>query len=386
MRVHSIDAVRATALLCILLMHCDYSFAAGDYTEPLWACEPSFSSGINDYVNFFLSKVIRLKGVMVFTFLFGLSFYFQMNNADRRGIDFRARFCLRLFWLFIFGLLHVTFYSDDVLTLFAVLGLGLVAIWRLPTSFILGACVFFLLQPFKIVEIVMGDGWTIEAFVNRLVCITPLFPAENADWSSIAINNLSGAWLKRWIHWELPSGRLCATFGMFLLGVLAGRSRIFEQKQSRILMGAACGAAVCGVVLLAYYGVVYRFMVTGDTSLHRVVSYLDLIHKEALILLVVPFFAWLYGCDCMQKVLAPVRAIGRCTLTCYITQGMIMTWFFYPWGLGMFGKLDVTSRCLAGLVLFAAQMVLCTLWLKKFKYGPLEGIWRKLTRLGMDKK
>ena len=386
LRVHSIDAVRATALFCILMIHCYQSFAAGAYTEPLWNCDPCFPEVVNKCVGLICAKVLKLKFLMVFTFLFGLSFYFQMNNAAKRGIDFRARFCLRLFWLFLFGLLHVSFYCDDVLTLFAVLGLGLVFIWKLPTGFIACACLLFLLQPIKIVEIVLGNGWSMHEFVNSIVSICPLFPAENTDCSSIALNNISGAWLRRWVHWELPSGRLSATIGMFLLGVLAGKSRIFEQKQGKILCATLCGGLIYSALIIIYYYFVNQYAETGNESLHQVIDYMKWICSEGSLLFIVPFFAWLYGCDFLQKLIVPVKAIGRCTLTCYITQGIVMVWFFYPWGLGMYGKLDVTSRCLVGVILFVAQMTLCAFWLKKFKYGPLEGVWRKLTRLGMEKK
>ena len=384
-RVHGIDAVRATALFSILMIHCEYSFAAGAVMQPLFDLYPIFSGGVNNFVDIVVWKILKYRFLMIFTFLFGLSFYFQMNNADKRGVDFRKRFCLRLFWLFLFGLLHVSFYQDDVLTLFAVLGFGLVAIWKIPLKFLICLCLLFLLQPLKIVEVLLGEPDLVSSVICKIISFTPFHIAQTTDWSDLALRNISGQWLCRWLYWELPSGRLFATIGMFLLGLIAGKLRVFERSQSELFRITVVGGVIFAISIVLYYSIVHLYLAVGNETLSFTAHYLKWISDECSLFFIAPFLAWLYNLRCLQKILHPVRSIGRCTLTCYITQGIIMTWFFYPWGLGMYGRFDSATLALLGIGLFAMQMCFCTLWLKYFKYGPLEGVWRYLTRLGMNR-
>lgn len=394
-RIHSIDAVRATALLGILIMHCNYGFGA--VSDSPTEAGNIFPQWINTAVHIFVYQILALKSFMVFVFLFGLSFFFQMDHAEQRGEDFRGRFCVRLFWLFIFGLLHVSFYRDDVLTLFSVLGFLLVLTWKVPVKYIIVVAVVCLLQPFWLISLFTGNPAMIRDFLNEYVHITPLFPATGQSWGDIALNNVSGQYLCRWVYWEWPSGRLMATIGMFFLGMLAGKSRLFEQKTAALLKVACWGLVVCiglAIATLITFCTVWNVdeliatigaksnCVQGEAFLH----YMKFIINELAIFIVAPFLAWLYSLKSLSKLVRPLTAIGKCTLTCYITQGMIMTAFFYPWGAEMWGKLDCASCTLAGIVLYAIQMVFCTLWLKKFKYGPLEGVWRYLTRLGYKPK
>lgn len=385
-RIESVDALRATALLGILIMHCSNGFTAGHEGTV-------FPDWVNQIFHFFIYEVLALKSFMVFIFLFGLSFFFQMDRAEKRGIDFRNRFCVRLFWLFVFGLIHVSFYSQDVLTLFAILGFALVLMWKVPVKYTLFLCIICLLQPIKIYEMVIQNPTWMQDFVANHLSFSPLFPAEDSSWLSLAINNLSGCYVTRWLSWELPSGRLFATIGMFFLGMIFGKFRIFEKDRHTILKFSFIG--LCITIVIALIGLVSFCCIWGIGDIKQMIVsrsdevlgknflyYFIWLVNEASLLFFAPFFVWLYSLPQLQKIIKPLKAIGRCTLTCYITQGVVMTFFFYKWGLAMASKCDLASCVLAGLCLYAIQMVFCYYWLKRFKYGPLEGVWRYLTHLG----
>ncbi|MBQ8900033.1 MAG: DUF418 domain-containing protein, partial [Akkermansia sp.] len=80
---------------------------------------------------------------------------------------------------------------------------------------------------------------------------------------------------------------------------------------------------------------------------------------------------------------APLGKLGRCTLTCYITQNIIMVWLICGYGGGLVGKLSIGGVMGIAFVLYLLQLIACNLWLRRFRYGPFEGVWRYLTRLGM---
>lgn len=81
---------------------------------------------------------------------------------------------------------------------------------------------------------------------------------------------------------------------------------------------------------------------------------------------------------------APARLlsnVGRLGLTNYLSQTLIATFIAYHWGLRMFGEINHVERVALVLVIYAAQIALSTLYLKFFRIGPMEWLWRTLTYL-----
>lgn len=79
------------------------------------------------------------------------------------------------------------------------------------------------------------------------------------------------------------------------------------------------------------------------------------------------------------RLLKPFAASGRMSLTIYITQSIVGTFIFYGYGLGLYSKLTLGTSMLLAIGIFIIQVVLAEIWFMKFKYGPLEKIWRYFT-------
>jgi uncharacterized protein len=81
----------------------------------------------------------------------------------------------------------------------------------------------------------------------------------------------------------------------------------------------------------------------------------------------------------LRRLTARLAAVGRMALTNYLMQSVLCTTLFYGYGLGLYGKLDRTG--LAGVVLavWAAQLAWSPVWLRYFRFGPAEWLWRSLT-------
>lgn len=76
--------------------------------------------------------------------------------------------------------------------------------------------------------------------------------------------------------------------------------------------------------------------------------------------------------------LAQLAPVGRMALTNYLTQSALGTWFFYGYGLGHWG-MPRSQQVLYVLVVFALQVLLSRWWLSKFRFGPMEWLWRWIT-------
>ena len=89
--------------------------------------------------------------------------------------------------------------------------------------------------------------------------------------------------------------------------------------------------------------------------------------------------AVLWQIPAMRSVLAVLAPVGRMALTNYLMQTVICVFIFYGFGFGRFGKVGAASATLIALTIFASQIVISSIWLKYFNYGPMEWNWRQLT-------
>jgi uncharacterized protein len=77
--------------------------------------------------------------------------------------------------------------------------------------------------------------------------------------------------------------------------------------------------------------------------------------------------------------LAPFAAVGRTALSNYLLQSIVCTLLFYSYGLGLFGTMGPALLLIPTLLVYAAQPVVSLWWLKRFRFGPAEWLWRSLT-------
>ena len=70
--------------------------------------------------------------------------------------------------------------------------------------------------------------------------------------------------------------------------------------------------------------------------------------------------------------------VGRMAFTNYILQSVILSFIFYGFGFGLFGKLDSATGLAIVLAVYAAQVFASRWWLDRFRFGPIEWLWRAL--------
>ena len=70
--------------------------------------------------------------------------------------------------------------------------------------------------------------------------------------------------------------------------------------------------------------------------------------------------------------------LGRMAFTNYLAQSVIFGWIFYGYGFGLFGRLGTASALAIGIAVYVAQVLFSAWWLKRFRYGPVEWLWRTL--------
>ncbi len=89
------------------------------------------------------------KSYAIFALLFGLTFFIQSDNQAKKGKDFRGRFAWRLILLLGFGIINSAFYQGDILTIYAIIGFGLIPVAKLKDSWVLIIATLLMLQPYE---------------------------------------------------------------------------------------------------------------------------------------------------------------------------------------------------------------------------------------------
>lgn len=133
-RIQIIDALRGFALAGILICHMVEQYIGAG--APMSHYE-AVSAGIADQViDGLLGIFLRGKFIALFSFLFGLSFFIQMDNGTKKGVAYGGRFLWRLILLLVIGYAHSLFYRGDILTIYAMLGIFLIPFYKMDNKWI----------------------------------------------------------------------------------------------------------------------------------------------------------------------------------------------------------------------------------------------------------
>jgi uncharacterized protein len=170
--------------------------------------------------------------------------------------------------------------------------------------------------------------------------------------------------------------------GLFLIGLYAGRREFFQQLQTYLpfIRKVLWWALAMGVVgMLSRAGVFklpellgpYLADVGGEVLETIGNLALSFFYASALILLA-QRHAW-------KSRLAPLAAVGRMALSNYLFQSLVCTTLFYSYGLGLFGKVGPAAGLALSFAIYSVQVPLCVWWLRRFRFGPMEWVWRSMT-------
>ena len=369
-RIDGIDVLRGLALFGVLTVNIVFEFRVPIFEQFLPAT--GAEAAIDRAVKHFLAAAFGLKALALFSFLFGIGLAIQFdrltNNPRRLTLLVR-----RLTVLLAIGSAHLfLIWNGDILVEYAIAGLLV-----LP----------FLFAPRWLVLVAATAGLAIYLAMPLL---PPVVHFPSNAWIRVHIAEAlqaygTGAGLDvlafrvREIPAIFPLHALIfpRTVALFLFGVLAWRLGIFlrASQHRRLLLTLATGGLILGVGLtVAAQG---RAMF-GWPSLGRAHETLE---RLGGVMLALGYAATVIGCVSLpagRRILGWVAPVGRMAFTNYLAQSLVLGWIFYGYGLGLFGRLSVTTAFAIGVALYVAQVAFSTWWLGRYQYGPVEWLWRTL--------
>jgi uncharacterized protein len=368
-RVHWVDALRGFAVLGLLFVH------QSEYFELYWL-DPQ-PSAVKDWVfALFAGKAFALLALC-----FGFSFYVQSASAQARGEAFAPLFAWRLTLLAIIGTLHGIVYRGDIIIVLAVLGFALIPLDRIRSQrWRLAMATFCFLQPLLLARIasgLFGGAWGLSqpGFFDDSSLRDNLL---GSLWATTTSNAGSGQLAKWSFYFE--SGRCFQILGLFIIGNLMGRTGFFARAESS-KGGAAKWAVVSAIALaaLAYLeGSLPQDMGPRFYTAWLVGTWVDLAGTSLSLWLVV-----LVWNSRRRALLMPLVPAGRMSLTLYLSQSLLLVPFFYPYGAGAHAWIGQGPSIAIGIALFIAQLAFARWWFARYRYGPVEWLWRAATKLNV---
>lgn len=318
-RIETLDYLRGFALLGIILVN----------IIPLLSVKLPVPGTTDASYLRFLYLFVEGRFYTIFTFLFGVGFYIFISRANAKRKNGYVMFLRRLLVLFLFGLVHVQFHPGEALTIYAICGLIILPFYKAN----------------KLVNLLFGTAMLVVLglFAEKIFMVVPLM----------------------------------------LLGIAAGQYRFFERislqgKRIAIFTGIMFVLSVAGLVY-QYQHVPSVFGNGSGTDSLETQRFLQL--GITIGPIVSAFYAGLLilllNLPIVRKVLSPLKSYGRMALTNYVSQ----TIFILVLGqmLNLVDHLSYIQSLVLSMAISVIQLTFSTIWLRYFRYGPLEWVWRMLT-------
>ena len=370
------DVLRGFALLGILVVNIQFMALSSDQ-----GARGEWTQGFaNGSATFAIAAIFAGKFYLIFSFLFGYS----SNYIIRDERSNRARWIKRCFALMILGALHFTFlWHGDIIFVYGLFGLLLT---------------LFFFRSDKTLKIWSYVVFSISAFLIMIVGLSAYF-AENylqQDFQTASESNLdeilrNGSFLESiparlelWIY-GISSGIFLQgglAFAAFLLGIRMARSRFLSspidkhQNSSTIKKGLILGAPI----QIASAIVLLRNEQSADPSesIYLLALFASFVAAPLLSMSYIGLIRKLV--EDKPHLVTWMKPAGKMSLTVYISQSIITSLIFSPWGLGLFQELQTWQVLILAFGIWGLLVYLAIKWVERFKQGPLEQLVNVLTK------
>lgn len=380
-RIVALDSLRGFALLGILVINITL------FSMPLAAANNPTVFGDFTGVNYavWLGSYVffELKFMTLFTLMFGAGIVLFTTSKERRGAPALTLHYRRMAILLLIGLAHAyLLWSGDILVAYGLCALVVVLArhWRPIRQVIVGTVLIaipFLLYlslafapeiPDTLVALWEPSEETIQSEIE----------AYRGGWSdqmdhrvpmSLVIHTQD---FLSWRFWRL-SGLMLLGMALFKWGVLS------NERSERFYRQLLIGGGAVGLTLILV-GVWYKTQ--HDWGLRQSFLIAEQFNYWGSIPLA---FAYIAGMMlwCRHRVEGVITraftAVGRTAFSNYLLQTLLATSIFYGHGLGLFASVSRAEAVLVVGLIWVVQISLSVLWLQRFRFGPVEWIWRALT-------
>lgn len=379
-RISELDIIRGFALFGVFWINMTDHVG---YVVPPEHAAALASAPVDEVVEFVARWLMGGKALALFSMLFGFGFAIFYDRASARGVDATRLYLRRLTILLLIGLAHVSLvWFGDVLHQYAIAGFLLLATRRWPSwlLFALGVALAVLLMPLvaALASLVYAGlppwhaTWE-EAQQLRWVVFL------GSDYLAYVAANVRSVWIELY---AVPLGYfiLAFIFGRFLLGGWIYRQGWLQNPEAHAA-GFRRWAPILILSGLLLSGLRPFLGLAGllDGALGQPARWLQEVGTVLLALGYGAGLVLLCRSPAWRRRLGGLGAVGQMALTNYIGQSLAYMFVLYGLGLGLMASLGATLGFAIVLVAFGLQMLFSLWWLARYRFGPLEWLWRSAT-------
>lgn len=346
--------------------------------------------GLDRASDLIINTLATGKFYAIFSMLFGAGFALMLERASAAGARFWGLYLRRLSVLAIIGALHITLiWAGDILLIYALVGFIMVLLFRhTPVARLWKWSLVLILLPLVLsglaalaVGLAQLDPTAAAVIAAEMakgeVELKVVFEASRSVYAGGSFEEVTA---QRWSDWAFGASHFLfwvpPILGYFLLGrwlLVTGRltdasahSAWFTRMR---LVGVGFGLPLSATGVWLFLG--ENMMMPTP----RLAVASALISLGALLL----SLGWVSCVVPSARALAWLAPVGQMALTNYLLQSLVWTFVFYGYGLGFWEQIPRAAHALFVVGFFALQIPLSRWWLARFRFGPVEWLWRLAT-------
>ncbi len=377
-RIVIIDIIRGFALFGVLIANLAgfINFALPEKQIALLTSTPA--DKITDH---FVSFFIDGKFITIFSMLFGYGFGVLIERVSMRVKHPNLFFVRRMIILLLFAFLHIAFWWGEILNVYAMAGMCMLFFKNTKTKNLLwwGLFLFFIITPviqgLKIF-LLPPPGEKVDLILTNYVTNIRSGNLLNIIKSNYAVT--SYFFIERWSQLR----DIAEALGKFLIGYYIFKSGFLQQLSLYIgLFKKVFRVALIIAVLYFAKKIIVEIIGSSfDSKIFTLIDYeLSNIGILSLSLVYCTTLIFIFHKKQGLKIFKGFASVGMMSLTNYLLQTLFYCFFFYGFGLNMMGKMHMQWVLPLSIILFIVQILFSRFWMKRFRFGPAEWIWRMLS-------
>jgi uncharacterized protein len=351
---------------------------------------------LDKQLSFVYVMFIDGKFYSIFSLLFGWGIALQIQRGINKGVDALPTIRRRLLFMLLLGSVHILIWNGDIVLFYAILGFLLLPFRRFTDKTLWKMGAVLILLPIALYAAKMQWQWmnasadissAIGNKVNQYLLGLSTDAqyevwAKQANWWDILKSNGGGVFYR--FSYLFFISRTAKVLGMFLIGFAIGRSNFYKnitqnKKTVYWIIGLGLLIGLPANYYLAYYesnfaSDYYNLKING---LYQTIAYSFGVAPLALVY--VGVFMLCFQTDFGKKLMPVTAPVGKMAFSNYMTHSIVCQFVFLSQGLDYGGKVGTFYLTVFGLVLFIFQIIISTIWLRYYNFGPVEWLWRSLT-------
>ena len=367
-RIAEIDILRGLALAGVLAINLLNEFRISIFQQ--FVPSPPATHILDRWIETYIPVFVEMKAFALFSLLFGVGLAIQFDRAGVKGsaLPFLSR---RLLGLLLLGIIHLTLiWNGDILTEYAVAGFIALPFLFLPRLWVgVPALLFaarYALLPYDPIPVHFPTTSWLQAHLVQAAIVY-----KDGTFPQI---------LRFELH-ELPAllplhiAVMPRTIALFLFGAFCWRLGLLKQlKRNTLKLGIA--ALVClsiGLTLTILTSELVASPLPGKSG-----ATAQLVGEMMLAIGYASAILWVTAKHLGLRLLRWAAPMGRMAFTNYVLQSILFSFIFFGWGLGQFG-MRATPALLIGIAVYVLQVWGSAVWLRHYRFGPVEWLWRTMT-------